>query len=127
MSGNKLLLDTNVIIGYLKGTGSIVQFLDGQASDSLFASVITRMELLSFPGITPEEEAVINEFLECVTVLPLTEDIEKIAIALRRSVRRKMPDAIVAASAIRIEATLVTCDQELTSTSFPGLLTLNPA
>ena len=51
----KLLLDTNVILGLLKGETSITALLETAATDVLCASVITRMELLCFPGITPEE------------------------------------------------------------------------
>ena len=92
----------------------------------LCASVITRMELLSFHGVTPEEENQIRDFLDAVSVLPLDTDVENTAIQLRRATRRKMPDAIVAASAIVSKAVLVTYDRELINTVFPGLVTHHP-
>ena len=49
--GDKLLLDTNVILGLFKGQSSITALLETAETDVLYASVITRMELLSFSGI----------------------------------------------------------------------------
>jgi len=80
------------------------------------------MELLSFRGITPEDEKQIRDFLNAVAIIPLNTDVEDTAIRLRRSTRLKMPDAIVAASAIVSQAMLVTYDRELANTIFPGLV-----
>ena len=126
MSG-KLLLDTNAILGLLKGQPSITALLESAETDVLYASVITRMELLSFPGITPEEEKHIRDFLDDeVSIIPLNTEIEDTAIRLRRATRHKIPDAVVAASAIAAKAVLVTCDRELAETVFPGLVTRCP-
>ncbi len=125
MNGN-YLLDTNIILGFLKGTPSCVQFFTKPEIQKLYVSVISRMELLSFHGITAAEEKSINAFLELTTLVPLDNEVQEIAIRLRRESKRKMPDAIVAASAIRMNATLVTCDQQLAETHFTGLHTHNP-
>jgi len=121
----KLLLDTNTILGFLKGQPSLVAFL-GATEKELYVSVITRMELLSFHGITPEEEKDIRDFLDEVSIVPLNADVEDTAIKMRRATRRKVPDAIVAASAVVLKAMLVTYDRELMSTNFPDLVTLHP-
>jgi len=122
----KLLLDTNVILGFLKGDADIVNCLENAATAELCASVITRMELLSFHNITSEEETLIVDFLNLLSIISLNHDIECKAIRLRRVTRRKLPDAIIAASAIESQATLITCDHELLTTDFPGLQTVNP-
>jgi hypothetical protein len=124
MSG-KLFFDTNIILGYLKGLPSIVTLFDVTEKKPC-ASVITRMELLSFHGITPEQEKHIHELLNAVSIIPLNADVENTAIQLRRSTRLKIPDAIVAASAITSKAVLVTYDRELMNTVFPGLVTHHP-
>ena len=125
MSG-RLLLDTNAVLAFLKGQPSMVALLEATGADSLFASVITRMELLSFHGITPDEEKHIREFLNAVSIIPLNTEVEDTAIQLRRVTRRKMPDAVVAASAIVSKAVLVTYDLELAGMVFPGLMTRHP-
>lgn len=122
----KLLLDTNVILGFLKGQPSLVALLETAETENLRASVITRMELLSFHGITPAEEKHIQGFLNAIAIVPLNTEVEDTAIRLRRVTRRKMPDAIVAASAVVSKAVLVTDDRELADTVFPGLVTHCP-
>ncbi len=126
MSG-KFLLDSNIILGTLKGNPVITGFIRGVDAENLHVSVISEMELLSFHGITPDEERSIRDFLDNVSIVPLNGHVENIAIRLRRETRRKLPDAIVAASALYRNAVLVTCDRELAGTNFPGLKTLNPA
>ncbi|MCL2122784.1 MAG: type II toxin-antitoxin system VapC family toxin [Desulfovibrionaceae bacterium] len=125
MSG-KFLLDTNIILYYLKGDRNIADFLAEHREAVLYVSVITRMELLSFHGMTPSEEKHIHDVLSPINVLPITEDIEETAINFRRATRKKLPDAVVAASAIVSKAVLVTYDRELAGTVFPGLATYHP-
>jgi predicted nucleic acid-binding protein len=122
----KLLLDTNIMLGIFRGTPSITRILEARTGADMHVSVLTKMELLSFHSLTPEEEAFIVDLLGDVTIVPLNPDVEDVAIRLRRATRRKMPDAIVAASAVVSGATLVTCDRELAATDFPGLAAINP-
>ncbi|MDR2050159.1 MAG: PIN domain-containing protein [Deltaproteobacteria bacterium] len=122
----KLLLDTNIILGIFRGSPSITRALEAHADADMCVSVLTKMELLSFHSLTPEEEAFIMDLLSDVTIIPLNPDVEETAIRLRRATHRKMPDAIVAASAVVAGAVLVTCDRELAATSFPELITFNP-
>ena len=78
MNGIKFLLDTNIVIGLLKANEATMQILDS-ASCSLSecaVSQITRMELLSYPSLKPDEEDNINQFLSVITVLMLDQSIE---------------------------------------------------
>ena len=125
MSG-KLLLDTNIILGFLRGHEAVVKYLQAHEGHEWYASVITRMELLSFHSLEKEDENAVQEFLGTVIIVPLSPEVEDMAIRLRRATRRKMPDAIVAASAVVSGAMLVTKDRELAATDFFGLMTHNP-
>lgn len=125
MSG-KLLLDTNVVIGFLLEKEPLVEFLKNHANDVLYVSVVTKMELLSFHGISDEDEHAFLSFLSCATLVPLSEEVQTVTILFRRATRKKLPDSMVAASAIALGATLVTSDRELAATNFPGLKTMNP-
>lgn len=127
MNGNRLVLDTNIVLGFLAGRTETTSYLNRQQDSDLYVSTVTRMELLSFPAITPEEEQAVNEFLDCVNVMPLDDRIEDIAIHLRRAARNRLPDAIIAATAIRLDATLVTHDVDLAKITYPDLNTVNPA
>jgi predicted nucleic acid-binding protein len=104
----KKVLDTNAIL-YLLG-GKLAQPIpQGQ----YFISVITEMELLSYPLIGESEHSKIKSFLSEATVVGLTEFVKERAIVLRREHRLKLVDAIVVATALSLEATLVTNDSKL--------------
>ena len=115
MSGSKYLLDTNFILGLLSNTP---QVLSEVATRKLLISecaysAITRMEILGFTGITREEESLIRQRLERMTYLPVTRAIEDIAIDLRQARKVKLPDAVIAATAICAGLFLLTLDQHL--------------
>lgn len=76
-------------------------------------SVITEMELLSYPNLNPVEEVQIRNFLAQIIVVEIKHDIKELAIALRKSYRLKLPDAIVAATAQSENAELFTNDARL--------------
>ena len=53
----------------------------------------------------------------------VNEAIEQKAIEIRRATTIKLPDSIIAATAIILDAVLLTDDDRLLSFSWPGLLT----
>jgi len=71
------------------------------------------MELLGFPGITSAEELLIRQKLARLTHLAITASVEDIAIRLRRIRKVKLPDAIIAATALSVGAELITFDRQL--------------
>jgi predicted nucleic acid-binding protein len=88
----------------------------------LFISVITRMEILAKPDHTAESEKEARDFLKKVIVVPLLGTIERTATSIRRegSPRLKLPDAIVAATALVLDAQLITADEKLRHLVWPG-------
>jgi len=126
MSGQRYLIDTNVIIDYLAGDELVISFLDDLIWTEMCLSVINRMELFSLPDLTPEISGGLTQFLASLTVIPLNEDVERTAITLRRNTNLKLPDAIVAATAWTREATLITRDKRLVCLKWPGLNILQP-
>ena len=89
------LLDTNTAL-YLLG-GRLAHPLP---AGHYGVSVITEMELLAWPSLTPAEEARIRAFLLNVAVVELTPLIRERAIELRRLHRLKLPDAVICATAL---------------------------
>jgi predicted nucleic acid-binding protein len=73
------------------------------------------MELLGYPNITNEEECLIADRLSKLTYLPISIEIEDLAIKIRRSRRVKLPDALVASTAIHHGLELLTLDKALLS------------
>ncbi|MDR2561429.1 MAG: type II toxin-antitoxin system VapC family toxin [Holophagales bacterium] len=117
----RFVFDTNAIVYYLQGRNEWVEYIDNAPMAERAASVITRIELLSYPEISPAEEESISRFLGDLVVVPLNKKVEDIATAIRRTVRMKLPDAIVAATAISMEATLISGDHQFKSLEWPGL------
>lgn len=127
MNGDRaFLLDTNVIIDFLKGCSADVQFILSKERSLLAISQITRIEILSHESITEDAEKLINAFFRYITVIPITLDIERETILLRRKMKLKTPDAIIAASAIVERRTLVTRDKRLLKIESPRLKMVSP-
>jgi predicted nucleic acid-binding protein len=103
-------LDTNAIIYYLDEEPTVVPLLEpilGQDM-AIFVSVVTELELLSHPGLTEEDMAVIQQLLTSVVIFPLESRLAQLAGALRRQYHLKTPDSVVAATALLTHTTLVT-------------------
>ena len=117
MSGIKFLLDTNFIVGLLKSDPTVLAEISERklASAECGYSAVTRMELLGFPGISREEEALVRQKLERLTYLPLTRAVEDVVISLRQTRKIKLPDAVIAATALCAGIELLTLDKHLRS------------
>ena len=75
----------------------------------------------AFRGITRAENSLIRERLASFSIIPLSPVIEERTIALRQSRKIKLPDAIIAATAISENIELLTLDQHLKSVVAEGL------
>lgn len=104
------LLDTNIFI-LLFDNCLAEKIPDGNLS----YSVITEIELLSFAGLTEADKKLIQRHLRQLQTVPLDQAVCDKAILLRRQYRLKTPDAIVVASAWKMNACLLTNDQKLMS------------
>lgn len=84
-SGNRYLLDTNYILGLLKSSPKVMEDVSrrGILANHCAYSVLTRLELLGYPGITDQESRLIQLKLQQLTYLPLTWPIEEQTIKLR--------------------------------------------
>jgi len=105
-----ILLDTNVVLYFLGGRLS-----KPLPSGKYLVSVITEIELLSYPSLTLEEEVQIRDFLTKITVVGLENNIKELSIAFRKQYKLRLPDAIISASAKSLNATLLTNDIRLTN------------
>lgn len=128
MSGIKYLLDTNFVLGLLRSDAGILHMA---AQRNMLApecaySAVTRMELLGFAGITAPEDALIRAKLAHFAYIPITVAIEDRAIALRRLRRIKLPDAIIAATALHEGVELLSLDAGLQSVMKDARVALGP-
>lgn len=115
MNGIKYLLDTNIVIGLLQRDLIILDIVNDrqiQIGECAY-SAITRMELLSFPSITPTEKEAIVFLLSRMTYLTITPAIENETINFRYTHKTKLPDSIIAATTKYHELELITLDKKL--------------
>jgi predicted nucleic acid-binding protein len=117
----KLALDTNVIIDFLKQTPDVVDPLALIEEHECFVSVITKLELLKYPDITPAEEETILNILQIVPIMPMNTAIENETIAISRATKLKLPDAIIGATAIVYNAEVVSSDPHVLKCPYPAL------
>jgi len=115
------IIDTNVWIDALSGKLSADAFLKitVQASWAGY-SAITRLELFGLPGLEDEEEHKIAELLKPFPEIPVDSKIIDRAILVRKNKRIKVPDAIIAATALEKECSLITRNIE----DFKGIASL---
>lgn len=108
MSGNKLLLDTNIALYLLGGDEVLATLLDQR---EVFVSVISEMEMLGYPGISLSETYRIKDFLKDCQIVELVPSVKELAIEIRKAHGLKLPDAIIAASALHLNLPLVSADK----------------
>src|ERR1051326_1060078 len=107
MNGTSYLPDTNIIVYALTGVESVLPYLE----EDCFISVITEIEILGVTGIEKRELSVRKSAIDYCTIIPLTNSIKNEAIRLKQQFKVKLPDAIIAASALVGAYMLITADK----------------
>jgi len=109
MNGNNLLIDTNIALYLLSGDKVLAETLN---NCDVYVSFITELELLGYRGITQEEHNKVKDFLNDCIIIDLNESIKLLTIELKQSLRLKLPDAIIAATAKYLNMPLVSADSD---------------
>ncbi|MCL2472464.1 MAG: type II toxin-antitoxin system VapC family toxin [Treponema sp.] len=120
------LLDSNVIIGFLASRipASGIEIISTIIDQIPRISVITQIEVLRFND-TPENEKVLSNFIDSSIIHPLSSDIVNRTILLCKQKKIKLPDAIIAATALNENLILVTRNTS-DFTNIPDLELFNP-
>lgn len=108
MNGNKFFLDTNAVLYILNGDKALADLL---FEESLFISIISEMELLAYKNITEKERQIVKRFLEDFVVVNINEAVKEKAIDIKIHTNLKLPDSIIAATAIVLNMPIVTSDK----------------
>jgi len=120
------LIDNNVISNYFfdifskKTTDFLIDIINRIPN----ISVITEIEALSWRSSDIVKENIVRSFVEDSNVIALSPKVVEKCIEIRRSRKIKTPDAIIAATAIVYNLTLLTSDSDFKN--IPDLKIINP-
>lgn len=119
-------MDTNAIIDYLgkKLPSDGMKFMNDVIDNGPTLSVISKIEVLSF-NTTDEYYQLLLNFMNDFLVLDITNSIVDKSIAIRKSYKTKLPDAIIAGTAIVYDFVLVTRNNS-DFKNIEGLKLINP-
>ena len=126
--GIKHLWDTNIPVYYLQQQfpKNAEKFIDDLLKEEQpVISAITEIELLCWKAATKKDLDVLNNFINDALVIELEQPIKLKTAEIRKAYRVKLPDAIIAATALVYDLTLLSRNLSDFS-SISGLKIVNP-
>jgi predicted nucleic acid-binding protein len=101
------LADTNFLINLHEGRPFIEPFLNYNFG----ISFISEIELLGYKNISKTEETALKELLKDSFIFSFNDEIKGQTIKLKQKHSIKLPDAIIASTAIVFQIPLITSDK----------------
>ena len=123
----RYLIDTSGVIKYLNETfpPSGLAFMDEVVDKECLISFITEIELQVWNPPNPNDIKVYRTFVTQSIVLGISDEIIQETIRIRRSYGLKLPDALLAATVLINDFTLI-ADNDKDFTRVPELKYVNP-
>ncbi|HZL09031.1 MAG TPA: type II toxin-antitoxin system VapC family toxin [Prolixibacteraceae bacterium] len=119
MSGNNILLDTNIVLYLLNGEETLIPLLEEK---NLFLSFITQLELLGNRNIKPNDILKIKQFISECTIIDITTEIKEFTISIRQKYSIKLPDSIIMATSLWLNMPLITADHDFKKIDIADLI-----
>ncbi len=127
--GSGFLVDTNIAIYFLDAQlpPPVRAFVESVLnSGTACLSVISKMEILGWNFASPQEEVQARAFVNDLTLLALNDEVVEKTIALRKQLPKvKLPDAIIAATAL-VHGIPLLSRNIADFSKVPGLEVVNP-
>lgn len=124
MNGNDLLIDSNVLVYYMLGFNNVEKYFKNFRP---VLSFVTELEVLSGPSLYPQQSDNIKLFLSEYVIIDYVSGLKEIIVDIRKSRKLKLPDAIIAATAIHLDIPLVSADKAFTTIAGLNLILHDPA
>lgn len=123
----RFLIDTSAVIKYLNGTLSAngLSFMDKALANNRVISFISEIELQSWNPDDPNDLKIYQFFISASTIIGIDNDIIQETIRIRKSFKLKLPDALIAATAMVNQMTFI-ADNDKDFKRVPELKYLNP-
>jgi predicted nucleic acid-binding protein len=127
--GPKYLIDTCTVVKYLEEIlpPEAISFMDALVDDDCKVSFITKIELLVWNPPIAEDIIVREKFLAGSEIHYINDEIINVAIKIRKATHIRLPDAVIAATAIHNDFVLLsTNDNDFIKVIPLGLKYMNP-
>ncbi len=108
MSGNSFIIDTNIVLYILNGNKELAKMLNNK---EIYVSFVTELELLGYKDITKDDKKTIGNFLNDCTIIDIYTRIKTYTLDIKQKQKVKLPDAIIAATALFLDIPLITADK----------------
>ena len=110
----KYLVDTNILIYYLadKIPAKEVARIEEIFRTSFNISIITKIEFLGWGKYSEEGFEKVAKFIRFANVIPLIDEIADLTINMRRKYKMKLPDTVIAATALHNGLILITRNED---------------
>jgi predicted nucleic acid-binding protein len=104
--GKRYLLDTNTVLDYMgnKLPGNAKELIARVIDEEINLSVINKIELLGFSKVEQD----LYDFVGCSNIRPIDDAVVDKTIEVRSLYKIRLPDAIIAATAMGNSLALVT-------------------
>jgi predicted nucleic acid-binding protein len=109
--GPSYLIDTNIAIGYIGkelSTQSTIWLENQIDAGECAISIINWIEIFSFSTMTAAEKTQFDDFCNRLYKFNISEDIANQTVQIRQITKIKLPDALIAATAVTQNLTLLT-------------------
>lgn len=124
----RYLIDTSAVIKYLTAVfpQQGILFMDHIVDEESILSFISEIELKVWNPSNPTDISIYNKFVSKSSIIRIDDAITKKTVDIRKNQKLKIPDAIIAATAMVNDFTLIS-DNDKDFTKVPELKYINPA
>ena len=124
--GQGYLLDANIVIDYMANLlpANGKQKINSIIDDEFNISVVVKIEVLGYNDL-PAKMKQLEAFLDLAIIYPLDDEVTAKTIYLRRTYKLKLGDAIIAATALVNDLTIITRNTK-DFDKIDGLVVINP-
>ena len=119
MNKPAFMVDSNIFISHLNKELDINVFFAALPECDAYINRVVEIETLAKPGMTGAEEAEAKALLYAFIRADLTDTARDEAIQIRRSKKLLLPDAVIAATAITLNATVLSNDPHMRDFVWP--------
>jgi predicted nucleic acid-binding protein len=122
MPRSRFILDSNILIDTLNRKLDLEAFLDNLPDCEVYINLVIEIEVLAKPDMDAKEEAAARALLDCFLWAEIDKPTRNEAIRIRRAkdTPLRLPDALIAASAVMLNATVLSNDPHLRDYQWPG-------